>query len=178
MKKILLICLLSSICIYGCGSPDGSLTTSSVTAKVDTPILDADVAKWTDATACTGGSIPAADSVNVTVSSKAYSNTGSMGLAVRIDAATIIYTPANSATPAMASEYQILGMIIDNGGSATIPVRVVTQEQKIHLQTALACNTPIYNYYTKIIMDITEIGTGKKSTIDAAVQLRLADFID
>jgi hypothetical protein len=166
---------------YGCGSAGGGtveLKTSTVTASAKTTILDADVVKWTDATTCTGASIPAADSVDVEVISKAYANTGSMGQSIRIESVTVSYTPANSATPAMASEFQTVGMTIPNGSTATVPVRVVTQEQKIRLQSKLACNTPIYNYYANISLNITEIGTDTKSTVQTSMQLRLADFID
>ena len=186
MKKILLLSLVLSCGFLGCGSVDGSLNTSMVTANIDTLVMDSDVVSWVDATgtkatACAASSIsatPAADSVNVTVVSKAYSNTGSTGLPIRVESATITYTPANSATPAMASEYQVIGMTVTNGSSASIPVRVATQEQKMRLLTALACNATIYNYYTKIILNISEIGSDKKSTVDASMQLRFADFVD
>jgi hypothetical protein len=156
-----------------------------VTATIDTLVMDSDIVSWVDATgvkatACSPSiaAIPAADSVKVTIVSKPYNNTGTMASQIRIESATIIYTPANAATPAMASEIQTIGMTINNGGSAIVPIRVATQEQKILLQSALACNTPIYNYFTKIVFNITEIGTGKNTTIDASMQLRYADFID
>lgn len=186
MKKICLLCVVLSMWMFGCGSSDGALNTSTVTASVDTLVMDADVVSWVDATgakanACVSTSFPAtpvADSVNVSVVSKAYSNTGDMGLPIRIESATIAYVPANSATPAMAPEFQTIGMTIANGGTATVPVRVATQEQKIRLQSILACNNTIYNYYTKISFNVTEVGTDKKATVDASMQLRLADFID
>lgn len=189
MKKIITSLYLVSCCgLFGCGSVDGSLTTSTVSAVVDTLVLDSDVAAWVDstgakATACATTStiaIPAADSVNVTVSSTPYSNTGSMGVPVRVESATISYTPANSITPAMASEYQTVGARLANGGSVTIPIRVATTEQKISLLPILATCTGsvIYNYYTKVTFNLTEEGTGKKSTVDVSLQLRFSDWID
>lgn len=186
MKKTILLFAVLITGLYGCGSPEGSLSTSTVTASVDTLVMDSDVVAWVDATgakatacgATSFPSIPVADSVNVAIKSTAYANTGSMGLGVRVESATISYTPANSATPAMAPEYQTVGLTIANGATTTVPVRVATQEQKLRLQTALACNNTIYNYYTKISMDVTEIGTNKKSTVETAMQLRFADFID
>lgn len=179
-------CAVSYLAIAGCGGQSGELTTSSVTTSVDTLVMDSDVVSWVDSagaktTACSLTSfpaVPAADSVNVTISSKAYSNTGSAGLRVRVNSATITYTPANSATPPMASEYQVIGGIIANGGSLSVPVRVSTQEQKLALQSALACNNNIYNYYTKITFNISEEGTDKSTTVDASMQLRFADFVD
>lgn len=185
----LLIMGMLPLALAGCGSSGGGtaeLKTSFVTASVDIALLDSDVVSWVDstgakATACADTSFPATpagDSVNVAVASKAYSNTGSMGLPVRIESATVSYTPANSATPAMPSVFQTVGLILANGGSATVPVRVATQEQKIRLQPKLACNSTIYNYYTTITLDLTEIGTDTKSTVQTSMQLRLADFVD
>jgi hypothetical protein len=173
--------------MFGCGGTDGLLNTSSVTATIDTLVLDSDVVTWVDATGakatyCADTSytaIPVADSVNVTIKSTAYSNTGSTGLPIRIEKATITYVPANSLTPKMDPEYQTIGMTIANGASATIPVRVSTQEQKRNLLDRLACNpNVIYNYYTKITFDIREIGSDKKISVDADMQLRFSDYID
>jgi hypothetical protein len=186
MKKLFLLSTVLTMSMLGCGSTDGLLNTSQVTSTIDTLVLDSDVVSWVDpvtgakSTACSPSSpaVPAADSVNVAVSSKAYSNTGTSGLSVRIEAATIIYTPANASTPPMATEYQAVGTTIANGGSVTVPVRVVSQEQKVKSWDALACKVPIYNYYTRIILDVTEIGTNKKTTTEVSMQLRMADYID
>lgn len=177
MKKLLLLGVVLSIWMFGCGSPDGSMSTSTVSAKIDLSVLDSDIVGWTDATTCTGRSTPAADSVNVTVKSTPYSNTGSTGLDVRIDMITISYIPANSATPAMSPEYQS-GITIPFGGSVTIPVRVATQEQKESLYTVLACGGPIYKYFTRITFNITEVGTNRNSTVFVDMDLRFADFVD
>ena len=188
MKKILSLCVLLSFFMFGCGgSGEGLLATSSVTATTDTLVLDSDVVSWVDATgakatACAVTSFyatPVADSVNVTIKSTAYpSSSSSTGLDLRIKSATISYSPANINTPAMSPEYQTIGMTISAGGSATIPVRVATQEQKIRLQSVLACNNTIYKYYTKISFDVAEIGSGKNITVDSSMDLRFADFID
>lgn len=183
MKKILLLCVLLSAFIYGCGgSSEGLLATSSVTSSIDTLVLDSDVAKWADAaTACKDNvspTTPAADSVNVTIKSTAYPTSGSTSLSLRIKSATITYMPANSTTPPMGAEYQSVGMTIAGGSSAAIPVRVATQEQKLRLQPALACNNTIYKYYTKITFDIAEIGSDQSITVDSSMDLRFADFID
>ncbi len=187
MKKILLFCAVLNLLVSGCGgSSDGLLATSSVTATVDKLVMDSDVVSWVDsagakATACSDTSFPktpVADSVTVTIKSTAYPLSSSTGLSIRIKSATISYTPANSATPPMSSEFQTVGMTIDAGGTATIPVRIATQEQKTRLQPALACSNTIYKYYTKISFDIAEIGSNKSITIDSAMDLRFADFID
>ena len=69
MKKLLMLCAVLNFLMFGCGgSSDGLLATSSVTATIDTRTLDADIVAWTDAAACSGGSIPAADSVAIQLS--------------------------------------------------------------------------------------------------------------
>jgi len=187
MRKILLFCAFLNLLVSGCGgSSDGLLATSSVTATVDKLVMDSDVVSWVDAaeaktTACLENSFPrtpVADAVNVTIKSTAYPLSSSTGLSIRIKSATISYTPANTATPPMSSEFQSVGMTIDAGGTATIPVLVATKEQKMRLQPALACSNTIYKYYTKISFDIAEIGSNKSITIDSAMDLRFADFID
>lgn len=189
MKKFFILYALILAGIYGCGSnllgsTPGGLSTSVVTATATTSILDSDVANWKDVALCStdvtaaGLTIPAADSVDISFSSKAYSNTGSMGLPVLVESATVSYTPANVSTPPMASEYQTIGMTVANGATATIPVRVSTQEQKSALLSALACGGPIYNYYTTITLHVSEIGTDKTASISTKMQLRIADFID
>lgn len=187
MKNLLLLSMILCFSMLGCGGSDeGLLATSSVTATIDTLVLDSDVVSWVDATgataaACSNTSFPAtpaADSVNVAIKSTAYPLSGATSLSLRVKSATITYMPANTSTPPMSSEYQTIGMTIAGGSSVTIPVRVSTQEQKIRLQPALACNNTIYKYYTKIIFDIAEIGSDQSITVDSSMDLRFADFID
>ncbi len=184
MKKISLLCVVLSFCLYGCGNTDGSLNTSYVTATVDNTLVNSDVTTWVDstgakATACSPSlPVTSADIVTATISSKAYSNTGSMASPVKIETATITYSSSDTATPAMATKYQTIGTIIANGGSTTLPVEIVSSYQKQLLQSALACTGTTYNYYVKIVFDVTETVTSKKSTAEVSLQLQLHDYID
>jgi hypothetical protein len=178
----------------GCGDGGGGgsteLRTSYVTANALTAVLDADVVTWVDsagvkATACAATSsprTPAADSVDVSVVSTLFTSSGTSSvtnaLPIRIESATVSYTPANLTTPAMASEFQTVGMILQSGATATVPVRILTQEQKMRLQSTLACNATIYNYYTTITLNVTEIGSNAHGSATTSMQLRMADFID
>lgn len=177
---VLLGCVLQS-CGGDSGGGSGELKTSYATANVSTAVLDADVIGW-GGTVCVEGNVstPEADSVDVTVTSVPYPDNinGTKNLPIRIDSVTISYAPANSATPAMPSEYQVIGTTIENGSSATIPVRVATLEQKIRLQPKLACSNIIYNYYTTLTFHLIEIGTDETSDVSTAMQLRYADFVD
>lgn len=170
--------------VQSCGGDSGGgsseLKTSYVTADVGTAVLDSDVIAWGE-TVCVEGDVstPAADSVDAIITSIPYpDNIGTKSLPIRVDSVTISYTPANSATPAMPSEYQVIGTTIANGSSATIPVRVATQEQKIRLQPKLACSSIIYNYYTTLTFHLIEIGTDKTGDVSTSMQLRYADFVD
>ena len=178
------------VALSGCGSAGGGTAeykTSYVTAQSSTTNLDSDVVTWVDATgtkatACAATSIMSytPDSIDFTVKSTPYSSTGSTALPLRIDSASITYTPANTSTPAMEPkvEYQTLGIPLANGGTATASVRVVSLEQKSRLANALACNTAIYNYSATVMFKITEIGTGTQKDVPASLQVRLDDFAD
>jgi len=188
VRLILTFTLAAAILILqscgGAGSGVASLNTTMVTATVDTLILDSDIVAWVDATGakatwCGSTSIPstpASDSVNVTVTPKAYSNTVSNALPVRVESATISYEPANTSTPPMASEYQTIGQVIQ--APLSVPVRVSSQEQKQSLFNVLACNGIIYNYYVTISINVTEVGTDKKDTVTTKMQLRFSDYLE
>jgi predicted component of type VI protein secretion system len=179
MKKTFLMCVVLSVLQFGCGSTDGLLATSSVSGTLDIFSLDSDVIKWTTQASCTGPTtIPAADSVNVTVTSKANANTGTNGLPFRVNQIRIIYTPANTTTPPLATEYQAINAQVANGASLSIPVRIATIEQKQVFQQVLACQSPVYAYYVTILIDVAEIGSEKSQTIDLKMNLRFADFTD
>lgn len=182
--QILAVISLAGL-VQSCGGDSGGgsseLKTSYVTADVSTAVLDSDVIAWGDSVCVEGSNTttPEADSVDVTVTSVPYpDNIGTKSLPIRIDSVTISYAPANSATPAMPSEHQVIGTTIANGSSATIPVRVATQEQKIRLQPKLACSSIIYNYYTTLTFHLIEIGTDKTGDVSTSMQLRYADFVD
>ncbi len=178
---------LSAASLSGCGSDTGGLATSSLSATTTTGILDSDVANWVDSTTnaksttWTGSyTIPAADSVNVTVQSTAYtssSGTATTPLPVQIDSATITFSPADSLSPAIQTQYQVLGSVL-SGGSVSIPVRVVSQELKQVLAPALANNSIIYNYYVTIALHVTENGAGKSATVSTKLQVYISDFIN
>lgn len=185
MKKIIIMFMVVSCGLFGCGSTEGMLNTTMASATVDVLDMDSDVVSWvTDtgakATACAATSFPAtpaADSVNVTASFTPYANSTGNDLSVRVENATITYTPANAVSPAIPQDYQIIGQDVKPGGTLTVPIRVSPQELKISFQTALACSTTIYKYYVNISLNVSENG-GKKSTITTAMQLRFADFVD
>lgn len=177
LAVVLMVGLLQS-CGGSSGGGSGELKTSYATADVTTAVLDSDVI---GDDVCVDGTVstPAADSVNVTVKSIPYpDNIGTKSLPIRIDSVTISYAPGNSATPTLPPEYQVIGTTIANGSSATIPVRVATQEQKIQMQPRLACNSVIYNYYTTITFHLIEIGTDETSDVSTSMQLRYANFVD
>ncbi|OGU14422.1 MAG: hypothetical protein A2076_16815 [Geobacteraceae bacterium GWC2_53_11] len=188
MKVKFIIYAVLACGLFGCGSTDNTLlntTTASVT--VDKLDMESDIVSWVDAksakaTACVATSykaIPPADSVNVTAAFTPYANSDGNNLAVRIEKATIIYTPANAVSPALATEYQYVNQVVQAGKSLPISIRVATQEQKQAFVPILACDvsSAIYKYYVTIILDVTEIG-GKTSNISTGMTLRFSDYVD
>jgi hypothetical protein len=179
---------LYAVTIAGCGGDSGGgtamLATSYISASVGSSSIDSDVVAWVDATgakttACTGfTSTPAPNSVDVTVLSSAYASTGSSSLPVRIASSTVTFTPTSVASPAIQPLPQTIGTVLTTPGSVTIPVRIVTTEQKRAFMPALACSNIVYNYYVTITLQLEEIGTSKTGTVSTSLQLRLSDYID
>jgi len=171
---IALMMLSALLIVSGCGGGEGGsaeLKTSHVTASVTTANLDSDVKTI-------AGGVPPADSVDVQVVSTTFPNPGTTRLDLRVNSATISYTPANADTPPLATITQAMGNILSNGGSLSVPVRVVTQEQKILFFNAFDGNSKIYNYNTNITLHISEIGTGASVSVQTATQVRISNFVD
>lgn len=177
MKIIFLACLLLCFTLAGCGSSnDGELNTSIITATVDNSVLNSDVVAGVNCSTAVTTAPPAGDYVLATIKSTPYSNTGTVILPFRVESATISYERANTATPAMASTFQTVGLTVDNGASITVPIEVVTPKQKTALESTLGCTKTTYEYYARITFSISEIGTDKKTVVSSSVQLRLADL--
>lgn len=189
------ITMVSMVVIAGCGGSSGGATdlnTVSVTATSASTNIDGDVASNVTPVDTNGDgvldsytySIPAADSVDVTVKST-VNTTGTSSSNIRVESVAVTYVrkyttaPSNTAVPVIATRVDSLGQIIAPGGSVTIPVRVVTQEMKIAYADALVTHFgDIYAYDVTLTFNITEVSTGKTGTVSTSLVVRLADFAD
>jgi hypothetical protein len=161
--------------LVSCGS-GGAIATSAVTA------LDADVAKWTG-TPCASGStytiLP--DDVNVTLSAfPVATSNNTVNEKVQVLSVDIVYSPANSTSPLLPTQYMALGGIqTDMGGSVTIPVRVAPQDLKgLPLLNSLVCSSTIYSYYVTMTFHCQYLKAGESFDVSAQTNIRFADFVN
>ena len=181
--------------------------TSTVSASIDKVVLESDTRSWVDSTSgakvisCTTAgakaTIPPSDNVNVTITATGFEKTNTTrdpltgglpvkSLPVLVEKATITYAPANAgaALHPLPTQFRSFGQVINisqtvdpPSGSLVVPISVVPTEMKQSL-TALECSSDIYNYYVTIAVDVTEVGTNTRSTIETKMTLWLSDYID
>ena len=190
MVVSLFLCAAS---LTGCGSDVGGgaalLATSYITATPSSGIINSDVATWINyssgakSTQWTGWTTtPAADVVNLTVQSSAYTaSSGSNSTAplpVRIASATVTFSTADSASRAIPTQYQSIGTNIPSAGSVVVPIEMVSQNLKQWLGTYLDNTSTYYRYNATITLNLIEIGTGKTGAVSTALRVNIADYID
>lgn len=189
-KHVILTSLILAVCLSGCGSTNGGGTidfiTVSAKASADSaknPLLS-DLATWTG-TPCALGATSTIknDMINFTVTSQASITNGTSS-PLQLQKATITFTPADTATPALpplfAVQFQnLLGQTVPAGGSLQVPVEIATHSLKEFLFPTLVCTvSPIYNYNVQVTFDAIEAATGKSGSIPAGMTVRFTDFAD
>lgn len=191
-KKISsLVCIASAVvALASCGGGDlgggvGEFTTVTATARVTTPSFESDI--LTDNTCTdgvsTGGTV-VTDNVDVDFTSTAQFTTGALNLA--ISKITIRYTPAPGGTvaaPAIPDSFLNFNETVVPDETVTIPVPILTRDQKILLinratQAMPACTATTFRYYVDVIFEVSEPGgNGKVRSITAKTNLDVADSI-
>lgn len=181
-------CLLSTVFLWGCGGGGGGgavYNTVTVTASSDTTLLDSDVAKHSDVTNCgvsgTDTITISPDDVDVTINSSTIPNLPEFVTAsrVRLDKVTVIFSPANPTSPALPQQNYTLGTYVEPGGSATVPVRVASQELKSgNTLSALVCTNTTYSYYVILKFEGVEIDTDQRETFETTLNVKFSDFVD
>ena len=175
MKRLVIVLLaLCGIGLASCGGGGGATATATVSN------LDADVAKWTG-TPCATGSTYTVLPDDVTVTLKAFpvaTNNGTVTEKVQVNSVDIIYSPANTTSPPLPTQYMALsGILADMGSSVSIPVRVAPQDLKTSpVLSALICTQIIYSYYVTMTFHCQYLKAGDTFTVDAQTNVRFADF--
>lgn len=184
---------VSALFFAGCGGSSSTggggavYRTVSVTASPSTSDLDADVATWTDVDGdgqvCGSSDTYTIDasSVDVTVTSTSLPDLPSNATAsqVEITKVTIKYTPADNTSPAISDQYEALSVYVSAGGSATIPVRVGSQELKGGtILSPLVCSGQIYKYYVTLKFEGVEVDSDTDASFEATLNVRFADFVN
>lgn len=182
-------CLLFTGFLFGCGGDAGGggavYDTVIVTASSGTALLDSDVAKHSDVTNCgvsgTDTITISPDDVDVTINSSTIPNLPEFVTAsrVRLDKVTIIFSPADTSSPLLPTQYQTLGQYVEPGGSATVPVRVASQELKSGATlSGLVCTNTTYSYYVTLRFEGVEINTDQRETFETTLNVKFSDFVD
>lgn len=181
--------------LSGCGGSSGGaadLNTVSVTATSVSTNIDGDVASNVTPVDTNGDgimdsltySIPARDTDTVTVKSIVNTSGGSTSSNIRVESVAVTYVrkslTANSGAtvPIIPVRVDPVGVIISAGGSADIPITVVTQEIKSFYADTLIASGDIYAYDVTLTFNITEVSTGKTGTVSTALVVRIANFAD
>lgn len=178
MKRFVIVLLaLCGIGLASCGGGEGATATSATTS------LDADVAKWTD-TPCAAGStytiLP--DDIDVTISAFPFPSLAStVPEKVLVKSVDIVYSPANTTSPALPRQYMALGGVqADMGASVTIPVRVAPQDLKASPVLNVLASCPqtgvIYSYYVTMTFHCGYLKSSETFDVSAQTNVRFADF--
>lgn len=188
------IAMLSVTMISSCGGSSGGaadLNTVSVTATSASTNIDGDVAKVTLIDTNNDGimdsytySIPPRDTDIVTIKSIINTTNSSNSSNIRVESVAVTYVrkslTANSGAtvPIIPTRVDPIGVIITAGGSADIPVTVVTQEIKDLYAPTLIASGDIYAYDVNLTFNVVEVSTGKTGTVNTSLVVRIANFAD
>lgn len=181
--------------LSGCGGSSGGaadLNTVSVTATSASTNIDGDVASNVTPIDTNGDgimdsntySIPPRDTDTVTIKSIVNTSNTSNSSSIRVESVVVTYVrkslTANSgaAVPIIPTRVDLLGQVIPAGGSADIPVTVVTQEIKELYAPTLIASGDIYAYDVTLTFNIVEVSTGKTGTVNTSLVVRIANFAD
>ncbi|MDD2851969.1 MAG: hypothetical protein PHY09_08750, partial [Desulfuromonadaceae bacterium] len=160
-------------------------TIATVTADSASNPLFADLATWTGKP-CDDGStyITTNNIVNFTIKSKSKFSQGTAS-ALMLQKATITLTPADAITQTLPTLYSpiyqpLIGNIVSAESSLSIPIEIVTHNQKVFFIPSMVCmeSMPVYSYIATIVFEAIEQTTGKHDQMTATMIIRFADFID
>lgn len=189
------ILALSVAMLSGCGGSNGGaadLNTVSVTATSASTNIDGDVASSVTHVDTNGDgildsytyTIPPRDTDLVTIKSIINTSNSSNSSSIRVESVAVTYVrkslTANSGAtvPIIPTRVDPVGVVITAGGSADIPVTVVTQEIKSLYADTLIASGDIYAYDVTLTFNVVEVSTGKTGSINASLVVRIANFAD
>ncbi|MEW6379617.1 MAG: hypothetical protein AB1611_08405 [bacterium] len=191
MRKYMIFPLLLcwfALLASGCGSSSSGgaeyFDTVLVTVSSEQPSLDSDIQVWMDSNndnIC-DRSIIKPDSISVQIKSQVLSNKNKTLPAsdIRIESVRIDYTPADSGTPALDSQFLALGQIIEPDEEVKIDVKVMSQAQKINYPLARLLRrsvSDIYKYHTKLTFNCIEILSDRETDLTTSLSIDVADFV-
>ena len=171
--------LLLGVLVAGLSSCGGSNSGGTLTPTIVS--IDSDVATWTGTPGASTYTVKP-DIVNVTLNAfpAPPGSTGTTGEKVVIKSATIIYTPANTISPPLPTQFMTLtGQMVELGNSLPVPVTVASQALKSTppLSSLVRPNTGIYSYYATITFACDYlIANNNPFSISSQININFADF--
>lgn len=189
--NLYLLGLISILALSGCGEEVGGgvgcFDTVCATASVLTADIDSDVATWTDGDG--DGFICGANdtftvfsddvTVDIAVDTRANLPSTVETSKVSINKVSIAYSPANTTTPSLSTQFETLGVVIDPDDTATVSFKVASQELKSSsILSPLVCSGTIYTYFVTLTFEGVEVNTSRTETFETTLNLRFADFAD
>ena len=172
------ILLITLLALPSCGG--GPVAVATVTPSS----LDSDVVTGAETVqngVCTIATpIVKPDDVSINISALVQNTTGANPTRIIMDWVDITFTPADTFTSQFAPipmQRQVLGrQQIAPGTSATVSVRVASQELKQSL-SSLICTNTILKYYVIFHFQAYDLNSGDTVNItDATMNIRFADF--
>ena len=189
--NLYLLGLISILALSGCGEEVGGgvgcFDTVCATASVLTADIDSDVATWTDGDV--DGFICGANdtftvfsddvTVDIAVDTRANLPSTVETSKVSINKVSIAYSPANTTTPSLSTQFETLGVVINPDDTATVSFKVASQELKSSsILSPLVCSSTIYTYFVTLTFEGVEVNTSRTETFETTLNLRFADFAD
>lgn len=189
--NVYLLGLISILALSGCGEEvgggAGSFDTVIATASVSTADIDSDLATWTDVDGdgfvCGANDTFTVSSDDVTVDIAVNKRTNLPSTVetskVSINKVSIAYSPANTTTPSLSTQFETLGVVIDPDSTATFSFKVASQELKASSTLSpLVCSVTIYTYFVTLTFEGVEVNSNRTETFETTLNLRFADFAD
>jgi hypothetical protein len=92
---------------------------------------------------------------------------------------SIAYTPADTSTPSVSTQFETLGVVIDPGDTASVSFKAASQELKASsILSPLICSSTIYKYFVTLTFEGVEVDTDRTETFETTINMRFADFAD
>ena len=192
MRKtfFLIICFVFLIC--SCDSPGGGsvfFETVEITANCEVTSMSSDIIIWKLSDPNGSYNDPCDDSsiipdvVTITIGSIVFPVIDlEEASAVRIDNVHIVYIPADSLTPSLASRIEPLGQIVQPDSSVGLNIKVMETKQKNDFLddpndfTSLITNDSYYTYNVYLTFSVVEIATDKKGEVQTSLKIQVHDF--
>ena len=190
-KAIRILALIIALFLASCGGDKPSEQFSSVVVNmsIDPTSVDADVAFWVNTdrdenNTCDEYTINSTR-INLNVSVEPLPGVDTQTVSpspVSIESVEIEYIPTVTTAPSISKAYRLLGNTIVPGSPVTVPIEILSQDQKVNLigitgGAILRPSPQIYSYNVILRFRVREIYSGDVQTIERGLFMKVSDFI-